>query len=414
MTKVCGLWRSVAHSTPHLWRSICLDLKRPDFDYSQLLAAWLSRSGGLPLTIVLLSSSNKCDVALCLEVIIRFAPRWKELCLAGSTCSLGALRHLQGIRSLNTLESLDIAVLNTGHALANELKVFESAPRLSRFNLHTIGFDFTSDPDPFPWKRLTRLSVLGGATPGQCLHILQECTQLRWCELVLLPADGVLDCPAVVVPNLKVLTIRANFPDLFLECLTLPSLLSLCVRPREFGPFPQIQNTALHALVERSSCVLYDLDLDMSSIYVSDVIQTLPLMPELRCLSLSARDGSELFFSYITDELFDALAAKSNPDNCWTCLVPKLRTLNVGPCGSSVSTHAIETMLESRQVWDRSQNSARHEIPSSPTLCNVKIHRTCDDCFNAMEIWYVEEGTIRRSHVSKPRKLQTGTPFRFS
>ncbi|KZT23625.1 hypothetical protein NEOLEDRAFT_1048646, partial [Neolentinus lepideus HHB14362 ss-1] len=28
VSQVCGLWREIAHSTPHLWCSICLDLKR--------------------------------------------------------------------------------------------------------------------------------------------------------------------------------------------------------------------------------------------------------------------------------------------------------------------------------------------------------------------------------------------------
>ncbi|TFK46811.1 hypothetical protein OE88DRAFT_862890 [Heliocybe sulcata] len=409
VSQVCGLWRDIAHATPQLWCSICLDLTRRHFHYSSGLLAWLSRSGELPLSISLMSGGNRCDIKPCLEALIPFASRWRELNLAGSTDSMAPLRSLQA-SSLLLLESLEIGIVNSGATLANEFTVFESAPRLQRFSLHSIGFLFISEPEPFPWQSLTRLHLVCSAFSGQCLQILGECTELTYCELSLEYTDRFVDYPRVTVPRLEALKVRADLADTLLECLVLPALRTLKIRPTHCG-VPDFASRALSNLVRRSGCALETLSVDASIINAADIFETLPLVPGLRSLSMVQKEGRD-FYPCITTAVFEALSPWYVEDDRWLCLVPNLETLRIGPC-VGVTSDAIQTMLELRQTWElRARDATQNDLSSPRRLSDVAIYRSCECCRKVSELWYVRTGAVCRSRVqghtvTKARRART-------
>ncbi|KZT23624.1 hypothetical protein NEOLEDRAFT_1179861 [Neolentinus lepideus HHB14362 ss-1] len=355
-----------------------------------------------------MSKANRCDVGPCLDAIIPFATRWRELSLAGRTTSFASLKKLQA-STLDYLETLEIGITNAGAVLTNELTVFESAPQLQRFAVHSIGFPFIAEPDPFPWKNLTHLNVVSGALPGRCLQILKECTELICCELALEYADEFVNYPHITVPRLEALQIRSPFADLLFDYLTLPALRTLKIQPVDCGGIPDVDHTPLYGMVKRSQCNLEKLCVDVSLIHTADIIGTLPLVSGLRYLSMTLKEGSELWYPFITDAIFDALSARLLDDGDWLCLAPKLETLRIGPC-VGVASDAIQSMLESRQVWEHME-AIQNDPPSSTMLNNVAIYRPCENCWNAIELWYIQDSAISKSHIQRPpgsRRARSG------
>lgn len=172
-TRVCCLWRTIAHSTTGLWPRIQVDLPRGYKPLKpflpSLLRLWLIRSGNQPLTLHIeyrsfmvmceRDSYSEANSRL-LEILLAERGRWETVTFASSVC------HMEV-----QLDTLDTPQLRTLECDSSDLKIFH-APNLS--HLRVTGFSyfdaFSSGPTPTTTNIFTTSPLRHGHRSNHMLH----------------------------------------------------------------------------------------------------------------------------------------------------------------------------------------------------------------------------------------------------
>ncbi|KAJ6585447.1 hypothetical protein B0H19DRAFT_1109701 [Mycena capillaripes] len=206
---ICSAWRAIAFSTPRLWSSIHVaepHKKLPQHIHDeclQLVKAWLTRSGALPLSISFYRPPS-LDPSPLFDAILSFSARWKNISFSGQN----------GIRLLRS----DVPLLQTiemlHYPVGDEPVGVETHDFFNGVGVRKISIGTNMDPIqlPLPWHQLTTLSLERFNDPNNlsltrqwslssstALKILARCHSLRECALCLSTgAHETVDVPASV------------------------------------------------------------------------------------------------------------------------------------------------------------------------------------------------------------------------
>ncbi|KAJ7063873.1 hypothetical protein C8F01DRAFT_1250140 [Mycena amicta] len=168
LTRVCGLWRDIAHHTPALWSTITLELFSPTPRLDPMLAFWLSHGGQHPLDLYFHYRQRLTTKAIP-SLLAASTSRWRDVDLFLHPTTLAALSpsaraeygteqesvvpYLPHLRSL----SLGCLPLPAGARNPEPITLFSNAPLLTDVALIKIP------PLParvaLPWIQLTSFSV---------------------------------------------------------------------------------------------------------------------------------------------------------------------------------------------------------------------------------------------------------------
>ncbi|KAL0955028.1 hypothetical protein HGRIS_003947 [Hohenbuehelia grisea] len=198
--RVCRVWRERSLANHHLWTAIHVVVAPQDRESQHLdsrcegISAWLGRSGSLPLSIILESSTQQADEALIplLETVMPFAPRWKHFLVSFDTSSLQVFDHLSVDHSFSRLESLVIKyqwkfpnLLEDNFQLwsFHNARILTNAPCLRSVSLyHCTASNIAEHFSCLTQLTIDGFSHLDGAI---ALSILRRCPELRMCSLAL-------------------------------------------------------------------------------------------------------------------------------------------------------------------------------------------------------------------------------------
>ncbi|KAJ6551412.1 hypothetical protein B0H19DRAFT_1378152 [Mycena capillaripes] len=260
LTHICRKWREIALATPALWRAICFSLYDPEFDVScakkvHIFNSWLSRSRYFPLSIEIegFPAADEGYISQVVAAASLHCARWEHLQLHLSPSHLSTikgpmplLRYLDLVLSLDSTEETPIAV-------------FQELPLLHAVILN----DATASRVILPWAQLTSLIVNGyGVRPSQCAPILQQTTNLMYCELTV-DFYQRFQLPDITFPYLETLILhhdqrgRRGDPLVpgFLKTLIAPALRSLETPESVLMPNPI---DTLRSFILNSGCELQE------------------------------------------------------------------------------------------------------------------------------------------------------------
>lgn len=346
--QVCSQWRQIAYSTPRLWTSIHISA-RPihlrNFTGSSrtiarkdAISAWLSRSGVLPLSISMYcnglgtsrtGSPINSEVQPYLDVIVSHARRWKIIHFtlryfdwapffaefaASDFPSLESL-HIDGDYDMDLTppSPIDLVAPLKGDNILQ-------APLLRVLSLPTYTphvFDLG-----LQWKNITGLN-LGNSSLllGEISRALTLCPNLEFCSVSPLPGPRYLtltgspspyDMAEVVLPRLQTLVVvnRSGIDETsrrLFSCLSAPALrhLSYSRTSHVYPDSPGVRDSeillsdAIRSFLQRLIHPLEELSIWTNPFHGTFVMDILPLVPELKRLSLKGRAtlGSDSVYS---------------------------------------------------------------------------------------------------------------------
>ncbi|KAJ7479345.1 hypothetical protein B0H11DRAFT_1864179 [Mycena galericulata] len=259
LCQVCREWRYLAYSIPRMWSSLHMAVPAPSrvYDLADIVTAWLSRSGIIPLSLSITPSkacTSETDAAPLLLAVAAFSRRWSHLSIT--------LPIFDDFRPLKSLSAQAVPILTTvlldissqrssgsafrrTHARWKSLK-FLKASSLFSVSIGVGGSMADFSDLRFPSKQMVHLKIHGRRilflfSYDTALGILQQCPALETCYLDLSGEATDLrgSLPNVVLSRLWHFGLGFASPDrdvaeLFSK-LSLPVLRSLEYNT-DFGP----------------------------------------------------------------------------------------------------------------------------------------------------------------------------------
>ncbi|KAF7298307.1 F-box domain-containing protein [Mycena kentingensis (nom. inval.)] len=260
--QICSSWRRIAHSTPHLWRTINLGSKvadGPSGAAAQLEVArlWIRRSGALALSVALQErniSFGDRDAALMLLCDAR--DRWEHAYIDLSWPDNSASRRLfHG----------DAPLLVQLHVVFEDGPISEShslqAPRL-RTALCTLRHTSSAVLlASMPWSQLTKI-LLDRVSLVAAVTVLAQAGAVVSCRLCLPDELAELENfrpPVLNLPNLTTFILEistdveiseevATNVTLLLKAMRTPALTRLHVEEDALGEEPALVRAAVDAM----------------------------------------------------------------------------------------------------------------------------------------------------------------------
>jgi hypothetical protein len=333
--RICSHWRHIAYSTPRLWTSIHI-LAHPisttnpssssrEIARKEAISSWLSRSGILPLSISMycngITTSSmtgepiNSEIQPYLDVVVSHAHRWKAIYFtlryfdwlpffsefSSHQFPLLECLHLDGDfeQDITPPSPVGFPSLKGDNILQAPLLRFLSLPR---YTLFTLILDL-------PWDRLTGLN-LGGSNLflGDITRALRLCPNLEVCSIAAVPGPHHLtlmgspssyDMSEITLAKLKTLTVinRSGLDEAsrqIFSSLSAPSLRHLSYERtcHVYPDSPGVRDSellladAIQAFLQRLIQPLEELSIWTNPFHGSLVMDVLPLVPELKRLSL--------------------------------------------------------------------------------------------------------------------------------
>lgn len=334
---VCRGWRQIVYSTPKLWTSIhiigspsthpshALDVAR-----REAISSWLSRSGGLPLSISMIVSerhtmkwyncprsrdAGNSQAQLYLDLIIPHARRWRYVFLSHFYFHWGGILDRLHNSHLPMLQSLHIEADQPMRRSTEPIDVRKwyrtdsilSAPSLRSISLPVLHPRFMELP--IPWDKITGLNLGSQITePFKVYRALKSIPNLESCcvsvgshveeNLSLNPLEMMpLNLSRLRSLHIIVGSCQDASSCSLLENLNTPSLRHLLCKRADYSwtndPFNHRLSESSHFLTSLCSFLkhlthpLEELDYEVSG---ASVLNVLPLVQNLKRLSLK---GSE-------------------------------------------------------------------------------------------------------------------------
>ncbi|KAK7005737.1 methyltransferase, partial [Favolaschia claudopus] len=369
LLQVCKAWRKVALSFPNLWTSLSVVVRDGQaFPPLDVASDWLRRSGELPLELVLCqtneSEGNQEVADEVLALYMRYLPRWRDVRLDIANPTYG--------RSLQPSSHLQAPLLETFHLTTcwrltrNEeimqdlLTMLEVAPRLSSFSVSRLS-DLTVSEDTtvaIPWTQLVRLDLGFIPSVGACLSIMNNCPNLESCNLIVDPEAGRLPADPIVLPALTSLELHIRAGELasLIDCAVFPALKNFSLYLQDaYDNHAQWPQASFMDLLSRSKCSLTRLELHDTGVQATQFIECLQHESVFGISELVIHDSRDWTWDpVITPRLVQLLTLRGGTADLSACLLPALKTLDLGKGCWTCPNGLLSEMIESRWRTEKS------------------------------------------------------------
>jgi len=392
LTRVCGLWRSIAFSSPRIWAKLHIPFPGdPIFSNSfgglkdkmlairrqvfakviglrcQVVKEWLHRSGTCPLSISLhypigytptLNDANNSREAADLTtdplflLVLSFSKRWKQLDLTlpfsiyqklESHMSRDALPMLQTFRAVAHLQGIMAESASPYHPPQTPL-TFMEAPNLQRLYLNSVLLSNKSSVLPSTvWNRFTDLCLVSSISDVDFYNLIQHCHNLITCEVQIEKAWEPWDQepfhpPTDIVSPIMMFKLHdAGAPMDIFQSIYFPSLEYIHYRcPPRYQEFISDQAPSLIfprsllAIIEHTTSTTRTLNIDPRSFKPEDSLRCFRLASEITHLSLGTTTS---FYVQAEEDMLPPDSFDFNifavKSGCEDILLPKLEVLEM-------------------------------------------------------------------------------------
>ncbi|ESK89456.1 hypothetical protein Moror_16115 [Moniliophthora roreri MCA 2997] len=363
LSMVCGQWRELLLSTPHLWASMNLHILEGQ-DHSKLrplTELFMTRSSSQPLRLYMTVDLHvpAAIVSSALEELIKTSSRWQSLRLSLNT-SVAQEYGLETIRGkLPLLESLHLDAIRIWDDPDDAtFDLFEDCPSLNSVVLD--GPDRFYERIVLPFHRLQSFTY-GYGNARAALSRMSLCDNLRDAELSCVGELPHHEGQIVneTVRNLTVVACLSHDVPAVYKHLTLPHLSSMQLQGISSEEPQQGFRWQENPLVDffiRSSCTLTSLTLKWLRITDYQVIAVLQLLPTLESLTIEEchdsrypQYGSSLT-AIVTPALLNSLSIDPFPSN--PHILPHLADLSLTAHLDSLDQAALLNVVASRWLPD--------------------------------------------------------------
>ena len=274
---ICSYWRDIAWSTPSLWSSLMV--RDPSDDNMHIVTGiaqeWLARSGGLPLSIRIISTFYNKTVKALIGIINQYSTRWSDLDLDIPDF------YFQYFHATDNHAPILKSIRFQRSTSEREVNFQLTCPRLERATFIHFPLDGTN----MQWDNLTHLTLCSMSVIDSFL-ILRRTPRLAFCRISnFCSYDSPEGQMIPVLTSLKSLLLPDCTPpvEYFLDNLIAPHL-------EEFNlPIYYIlRNEVLTSFLRRSACSLRSLSMIFSVYppYFEAFMNLLQSMPSLTTLSI--------------------------------------------------------------------------------------------------------------------------------
>ena len=269
---ICSYWRDIAWSTPSLWSSLVVFVPSNISRMATGLAQeWLARSGHLPLSIRIISTSYNAVSELA-DIVNQYSARWSSLDLYIPDYYYQFFRATDNHAPI--LKSIRFHC--SQNAMTSDFQP-PTCPRLEKAILSVF-------PRGTELDNLTHLTLFSMSTTNSFL-ILRTTPRLVFCEISgTSPGDIATSTGAVILPSLRSLWLLiTNYAGDFLNNLITPHLEEFRL-PTYYDPSMEI----ITSFLKRSACKLCSFTMIFSTFqpYFERFTSLLQSMPSLSSLSL--------------------------------------------------------------------------------------------------------------------------------
>ena len=275
---ICNYWRDIAWSTPSLWSSlmICDPSKYNMHIATGIVQEWLARSGGLPLSIRIISTFCNNTVQALVDIINQHSTRWSVLDLdipdSYFQCFHATDNHAPILKSIRFQSS----------TAPREVNFQLTCPRLERATLSHFPLNGTN----IQWDNLTHLTLCSMSVIDSFL-ILRKTPRLVFCRISSLRSYDTPEGQMIpVLTSLKSLHLPDCTPpvEYFIDNIIAPHL-------EEFSlPRHTFRTEVVTSFLRRSACSLRSLSMifSISPQYLEAFMNLLQSMPSLTTLSITS------------------------------------------------------------------------------------------------------------------------------
>ncbi|KAK7029007.1 hypothetical protein VNI00_014717 [Paramarasmius palmivorus] len=337
LSRVCGQWRELSLSLPHLWASMIIRLE--DWDESQgalesIVTMFIKRSGTAPLELMLdFAMMPPLDPFPALQPLVWESCRWRSLHL---TVPLEIVTH-EGLKPIkDRLPALkQLIVIGTGTQMyPSSLDLFKQCPKLE-----SVSVVFTAGNIPLPSHQITTytLSCIQNTDISTRLAQMSSLKELEFARVIAAGGHHISD----TIESVLISQIHSDGDvESIFRYTTLPKLKTL--RICSFKPGTQLWRTWNESIAKeffhRSSCSITLLQLKWTPITDEQTSELLRVLPTLETLDIE--ECPNMNNRIITSRFLHSFA---NGD-----LVPNLQKASFAMNRASLDTGALTAALTCR------------------------------------------------------------------